>query len=139
MLGANTMPRADDAALQQRECGLDGVRVDVSVHIDSVLVFDGLVLRGQSVLFHCAGVRSVFLRDHDLNILTHVFSDVLGQRPRPCIGSMEKTEIATTLPDANDNFFRGDASRLASARRSAANLGFVNFDSTVHHGPVYLT
>ncbi len=44
MLCANTMPRSHDAALQERECGFYGVRVDVAVDVDAILVVDRLVL-----------------------------------------------------------------------------------------------
>ena len=44
MLSGETVPRSHDAALQQRECALDGVGVNVAVHVDTALVVDGLVL-----------------------------------------------------------------------------------------------
>jgi len=45
MLCAHTMPRPGNAALQERERGLDGIRVDVAVHVGAILVLDRLVLR----------------------------------------------------------------------------------------------
>jgi hypothetical protein len=35
MLGANPVPCAHDAALQKRECGLDGIRMNVAHDIDA--------------------------------------------------------------------------------------------------------
>lgn len=37
------MPRTNDAALQERERGLDAVRRNVAVNIDAVMVVNGLV------------------------------------------------------------------------------------------------
>jgi hypothetical protein len=48
MLCRNPMPRTDDAALQQRERGFNGVRIDIAVNVDAGLVLDGLVLRLKS-------------------------------------------------------------------------------------------
>ncbi len=67
MLWANSVPRSNDAALEQGECGLDGIGVNVSIDVDAILVLDGLVLCAQPGLLHCAGVRSEFVGDHDLD------------------------------------------------------------------------
>jgi len=37
------MPRSDDAALQQRERGFHGIRVQIANRVDAILVLDGLV------------------------------------------------------------------------------------------------
>src|SRR5437588_571275 len=44
MLCAHAMPRSDNAALQQRECALYGVGMNVTIDIDLLLVADRLVL-----------------------------------------------------------------------------------------------
>ena len=45
MLCANTMPRSDDAALEQRKGGVDSVRVNVAVHVFPIAMAYGFMLR----------------------------------------------------------------------------------------------
>ena len=43
VLCADSVPRADYSTLEKRECGLDGVCIDVSLCVDAQLVSDRLV------------------------------------------------------------------------------------------------
>ena len=94
MFDADFVPRSHDAALEQGEGGFHGVCMDVTVNVDTRLVFDCFVFRGQSGFLHGTWIRSKFIGHHNFNILTDVFCDVLCQRPRPRIGGMEKSQIA---------------------------------------------
>jgi hypothetical protein len=44
MLGADAVPRADDPALQQGECGFHGIGMDVALNVDFETVANRLVL-----------------------------------------------------------------------------------------------
>lgn len=137
MFCADLVPASHDAAFEERERRFNGVCVNVANGINARLVFDRLVLCGESSFLHRTRIRGKFVGDHYLNILADVLSDVLRQRAGLRIRGMEEAQIAAALPNADYDFFRGAASRLATAWRSAADIGFIHFDSAVHHGPIY--
>ncbi len=138
MLRADSVPRSDDAALQERKGGFDCVGVNIAVNVDAILVLDGLVLCGQSILLHGTGVRGEFVGDHDVNILADILSNVFCKRSRLHVRGMEEPQIAAALTNTNDYFFGGAAPRLATTWGPAAHICFVHFDSTRHHGLVNL-
>src|ERR1700732_3697035 len=70
MLGAHAMPRANDAALQKRERGFNGVRVDVALGVDAEFVSDGLVLPLLSQILRGAPVPKRIIGEQDVHVLT---------------------------------------------------------------------
>jgi hypothetical protein len=53
---------------------------------------------------------------------------------------MEETEVATALPDAdNDLFFAIPVTGLSVSLFASADVGFVHFDSSVHHRALCLS
>jgi hypothetical protein len=117
MLGAEAMPRSNDAALEQGERGFHRVRMNIAVN-----VYSGFVLNS-----------------HDyLNIFAHCVADVLGESSGFHVLSMEKPQIAAALPDTyNDLLFTVAVSGLAVSSLTCADVGFVHFDSSIHHGAFY--
>ena len=74
------MPRTDNAALQQRECGLDAVRGDIAVNIDAAMwlrSYESFRIRPSDR----AVIGTKLISHDDLNILADVLFDVLRQRP----------------------------------------------------------
>lgn len=139
MLRANLVPRSNDAALEQRECGFNGVGVNVTAHVLFRLVIDRLVLSAMDPSFdHSRWITRQFIGDHDFHIGAHVFLDVLCQRAGLRICRMEESKIAAALPDANYDFFLILAVPDSLASLLSANVGFVHLNSAVKHGLVYL-
>jgi len=139
MLRADLVPRSHDAALEEREGGFNGVRVDISAHVFFRFVVDCLVLPAVDASFnHGRWIASQFVSDHDLHVGADIFLDVLGQRARLRICRMKKPQIAAALPDADYDFFLILAVPDSLASLFSAYIGFVHFDSTVEHRLVYL-
>ena len=81
MLRRNPMPCSHDAAFQERECGLYGVRVDVAVHVLFAAVIDSLVRLLAVVFLERPRIRRVLVRHDHVNVIGDVFLDVLRQCP----------------------------------------------------------
>src|ERR1019366_10072777 len=103
MLCANTMPRSNNAALEQRESGFDAVRVHVTVNVDAILVLNGFMLRYHARLCNSARVSAELVSHDYVNVLRDVFLDVLRQSARFHVLRVEESEFAATLPDADNH------------------------------------
>src|ERR1035438_621073 len=98
MLCADSMPRSNDAALQERESGFDCVGMNIAVNIDTVLVLDRFVFfGGNSSFVHGEGIRGEFVCNDHVNIFAHVLANVLRDRTGLSILSMEESKIAIAL------------------------------------------
>jgi hypothetical protein len=138
MLRADTMPRSHDAALQETESGFDRIGMNVAVNVDAILVADSFVLRGRnSSSGHCVWVSSELIRHDDINILAHVFADILRHGASLRIFGVKESQIAIALTDANNYFFGFLASVDAQPDFLSADVGFVHLDSTAQHWLVY--
>lgn len=134
VLRADLMPRANDAALEQRECGFDGVGVDVAANILLRLVIDGLMLPSVDSSFnHRGGIPRQFIGDHDLHIGAYVFLDVLCQCAGLRIFGMEEPERSPAFADADNDFFLILAVANALASLFPADVGFVHLDRAGQH------
>src|SRR5271165_82207 len=107
MLCANTMPRSNNAALQQRESGFNGVRVHVTDGVDAILVTDRLMLCQHSGIMQSLRVALKFIGHNHVNVLRYVFANVLRQGPRLHVLRVEKAQFAAALPDADNDLFLG--------------------------------
>ena len=135
MFRTDSMPGSNDAALQQGECGFHGVSVDVPVHINLGFVLDRPVLLGEGRVLESGRVGVQFVSHDHLNIFADILTDILCQCSRFHILSMEEPEIAAALADADHDLLVGIAvPSLAVGVLLTAEIGFVHFDSTVHHG-----
>src|SRR5260370_5890467 len=129
MLRADLMPRTHDAALQERECGFDRISMNVSVHVPPVTVTDSFVLRAfYASTNHGLWVGWVFICDHYIKVGANVFLNVLSERARLRIFSMEEPQFAASLPQPNHDFFVvvGSVPALSPVLFSAY-IGFVHF------------
>ena len=106
MFCTDMMPRSTNAALEQRECVLDGIRVGVPDHIDSLRVIDGLVLSGlHTRSFDSPRIGRVIIRKNHFGIFADILADVLGERLGFHIFGMEQSKFAIALPNSDDDFF----------------------------------
>jgi len=130
MFDGDVVPRSHDAALQKREGIFDSVGMDVSTHVDSPAVADGLMaISTESRFHHCFWVANPIVRDNHFCALTDVLADVLGKCSRFGVFDMKKPHISAALSYANDDFFPGQM-RATSTALLATNIGFVHFDNS---------
>ena len=106
MLCRDLMPRTNDAALEQRERGLDAVRGDIAVHVDAVIWLTVLCCR-ESV--QPSPVRAGYAVNSSVIITSTsslTFSLMYFARvPDFRILSFEKSQFAAALLDAEDGLF----------------------------------
>src|SRR5260370_27166008 len=131
MLCADLVPTSNDAALQERECILNSVRVNVSSKSDILFcgMIDGFVFVGSYSFLIC---RKIIGND-DINIGRNIFFYVLGKRSHSGIFGMEEAHISPTLANTNHTFFVVFSALIPATALSTANIGFVHFNSTVQH------
>src|ERR1035441_10384935 len=129
MFCANTMPRSNNAALQQREGGLNTVCVHVAVDVLAVRVADRLVFRQNTSIMQSLWITLKIIRHNYVYVLRDVLFDVLRQRSRLHIFSVKESQFATALPNADDNllFALRMADFVLMAALLSAYKGFVNF------------
>ena len=139
VLGGNAVPRSDYASLQERERVLNGIGMNIAINIDLGLMLDGLVFVGQGQSLHCGRVGCEFIGHDYVNIRANIVADELRQSSALGILGMEETEFSAALPNADDYLLGGFAeSRFVLVTTlNAANIGFVNFDSTIQHRAIY--
>src|SRR2546430_534369 len=75
MFRADSVPCSDNPAFQQRECGLDSVRMNISANINLIFVANGFVLVGFTS--HCEWVCWMFIGHDYVNIFADVLRDDL--------------------------------------------------------------
>jgi len=136
MLRADLVPCSDDATLEQGECGFRCVGVDVTVNVNLVFVFDCFMLALMDASFdHGLRVGGELIRHNHLDIGANIFLDVLRQRAGRYIRSVEESQIAAALPQADDYGFTL-APHLGSAL--SANKCFVHLHGAGKHRLVNL-
>jgi len=139
MLCRDFMPRSNDAPLEQAESGLDAVRGHVAINVDIRAMVDSLVLLyADPSLRQSSGVGSPLVRHNHFYVFADILFDVLGQRSRLHVLSLEESKFAATLFDAdNGNLIAlavGDTPRTATMTLLAtADKGFVHFERSIHH------
>lgn len=125
MLRRHLMPCADDAALQEREGGFDGIRVDDAAHILPPLVPDGLVPLPEPESDQFIGRQ--FVGDEEIDVFfVDVFLQELVEGFGGHIFGAEEFERPAALADADDNLFVLLA--MLPAPNLPADVGFVHFD-----------
>jgi hypothetical protein len=132
MLRRDFVPSSNNASLEQTESTLDCVGIDVPTHVNVAAVVDGFVLAAMDSGFnHGFRVGSEVVGDDHVYVCADVFLDVLRQCSALNIAGMKETQIAPTLPDANDHLFPIALSDLAVAMGLSADVGFVHLDCAV--------
>src|ERR1019366_780778 len=139
MLGAYLVPTSHDAALEQRECGLNSVRVNVGSEAN--ILFPRVI---HSLMFVTADsllIGRKFIGHDHINVAADVLLDVPRQSSGLGILSVEETQIAITLPNPDDHFFRVALTAPAASITAllSADIGFIHLDSTVQHGAINLS
>src|ERR1035438_2134665 len=148
MFRRDFMPRSHNSALEQRERRLDAVGSNVAVNVDLSAMVDGLVLHLADSRFpHSAGVGSPVIRHNHVHVTADVLADVLRQRPRLRILSMEEPEFPAALLDADNwNLFAltvRDAPCAVRVPLTTADPSFIHFNRAIqrlwidffHRGP----
>ena len=137
MLGTDLVPRSDDAAFQKRERGFNRVSGDARAVLVAGIFF-GIVVDGFVFQIADGGFVGWQLVGNDyVHIGADVLLDVLCQRSFAGILSMEETNIAAALPDANHHFFVISSALEFFSAMLAADIGFVHLYSTVQHRAIY--
>src|SRR2546422_8922010 len=132
MLCADLMPRAHDAPLQQRESILDGVSVNLTHYVDFPAVVDGPMVLHPGLL-HGELVGGEVVGHDYVHILADVLADVLRERSRLYILSMEEAQITIPLANADDDFFVLQPCACSASLVLAADVGFVHLDGAIQH------
>src|ERR1019366_6174604 len=129
MLCANTMPRSNYAALQQRKRGLYAVRVHIAVDVLAVRMANSFMLRQNTSIVQNLWIALKIVRHNHINILRDVLADILRQGARLHILSVEKAEFPAALPDADYYLFRTlrVADLVLMSTLASAHEGFINF------------
>jgi hypothetical protein len=137
MLRADFMPRAHNSALEKRECGFNGIGVNVALGIDAELVANRLVPPVFSQMLRRAPVCFPIVREQNIDILADILADVLFERSALGVRGMEESQVAATLTDSDNDFFVIVFRGLSLPPILAANVSFVHFDFAAEHRPVH--
>lgn len=138
MLGANSVPRSHDAALEKRERGLNGIGVNISHDVYAGTVVDFLVLTYSLSFTHRGFIRGGVIGEDYFHVLGDVLADVLCQRARLCIVRVKESQIAVALANANHDFLVVEFPDLPFAAIPAADIGNVHLDFAIQHWLVSL-
>jgi hypothetical protein len=133
MLGAETVPRPHNAALEKRERGFNGVRVNVANHVNLLAVVDRLVAHLEIAFCHRARICGEIIGKEYVHIGADVFLDVLGERSRLHVFSMEEAQIAAALANADDNLLHSLRFLNAKSFLLSTDECFVHFNFAIHH------
>ena len=134
MLCAKTMPRPDDAALEERKCGLDRISMNIGSKPD---VFSGAVSDRLMLSFaDRLAIGAVFVGHDYVNILGDVLLDELLQRAALGIFGVEETNSAAALANSKNNLFVtvSESGLSHTAPLVTTDVGFIDLDSTVKQG-----
>jgi hypothetical protein len=135
MFCADLVPRSHDAALQERECRLDGVGMNVSSGTDVFFfrVIDTFVFEITDSRF----VSSPLVGDDNVYVGADVFLNVLRQRAGLSVLCVKESQIAIALTNADHYFFLSGGSNLLpvlpSPESFSANIGFVHLNRAFEH------
>ncbi len=136
MFGADLVPTAHDAALQERDGRFDGIGCDArTVLVADIFpgsMIDDLVLSVSDSTF----VSWETISDKHFDIGAYVFADVLCQRSALGIVSMEESEIAVALPQADNDFLGLFTCSLPAPPQLAADIGFIHLNRAIQHRAV---
>jgi len=141
MLRADFVPASHNTALEQRKCGFDSVRRDaVTILVADVflrLVIDRFVFSFVEASFDHGGRIARQFVDY-FYIGADILFDVLCQRAGLRIFRLENLQIATALPNADNDFFLILAVPNTFASLLSAYVGFVHFNGAIKHRLIYL-
>ena len=130
MLRTDSMPRSENTALKQAEGRFDGIGVNVALNVNSELVHDPLVFLAMSCSTCRASILVQIVGHQDFNVIGDILSDVLFKGSGANIVSVEESQFALTLPNADHDFLVARPTP-ALAVAPTADVGFVHFDNAI--------
>lgn len=133
MLRANIVPSAHDPALEERERGFYRVSVNQAGDV-FLFMLNGLVLAAL-VLVERKGVDGGFVCDNDADIFTDILVNDCADSLGLCIARVDESQFTVALSNSDDNIL---LMAWPTFSGFAANIRFVNFDSSVKHGLCFL-
>lgn len=129
MLRANTMPSANNTALQQGKGRFHGVCVDVTVHVNLKAVADRLVFSLLTEMPRRAAIYIEIVGHQYVNVVRDVFADVLFECPSLNVLGVEESQLALSLANSDYDFLvRRSASSFSVSL--SANVGFIHLDNS---------
>src|SRR5579859_473851 len=132
VLCAHTMPCSHNAALQKRECGFNGIGVNIAVYVDSILVaYYYMAITVNARLHHGLRISGPVIREHHFNIRRDIFLDVLGECAGLRILCMEETQFPAALTDTDYDLFA--FLHVLMALLFSADVGLIHFDLAIQH------
>jgi hypothetical protein len=133
MLGTHAMPRANNPALEQRECRFNAVGVNVAFRIDAELVADRLVPSILAEMLRGALICLKIISKKNLDILTDILADVLLKSPALHVFRVKEAKIAAALPDTYDYFLVIVSGRFPLITINSADVGFIHLNLAIQH------
>ena len=128
MLCANSMPRSHDAALQERERGLNRIGVNVTLHVDMGTVPNDLVAASLADIARRLLIGLEVICIKYFHVIADILLDVFCERASLNILSVKKSEFAPALTNADHDFFVVPTMLFAFVSVLAADESFVHFD-----------
>lgn len=133
MLRANFMPASAQPALEKGECGFNSIRVNVAPDIFAHPVTNHFVLWSDSHSPSDAAIGVEIVRVEHLDVLSDILAEEFLNRAACHVLGMEQPKVSIALKDANDRALFGPTSALSQSFAASANVGFINFQLSVHH------
>src|ERR1700730_1261317 len=99
MLRIDFMPRSNDAALEQRECRFNGVRMNVAVCVLARVINRAMLIRLH--LIECPRIDCGFVSYDHFNMAPEIRVDNVAHRGRGRILGPNQPQIAVALSDAD--------------------------------------
>ena len=130
------MPATAQTALEQRECGFNGIGVGLSAYVFLDSMLNHLVLFGKSHSPCHSAIGVEFVGKEHVNVLSYVIAEkLLKDSPGDFLG-MEQTEFPVALADTDDWTLFGAAPAMLNAEPLAADVGFIHLDLSAQFWPV---
>src|ERR1700733_9193770 len=105
MFRTQSVPATHNAALQQRECRLNRICVDVAFCVDAEFVPNRLVPSVFAEMLRRAPVGVEIVGEQDVNVLADILADVLFEGATLNIFGVVESKIAAALTNADNDFF----------------------------------
>jgi len=132
MLGADSVPRPHNAALEERKSGFYSVGVNVSHDVYTGTMVNLFVVSTIRFPHRCL-VRNMVICENDLHVLGNILADVTCERSAFSVLSVEEAEIAVALADAYNDFLIVVLSDVALTAHLAADVSNVHFNFPIQH------
>jgi len=133
MFATHVMPCSHDAALQERERGFDGVRVNEAGDIFAAVI--DCFVRLPLFRVEAERINRGFIGHDDFDIFAQVLVYDLPDGFRVRVVGVDESQFAVTFADSENDLLFSARTTTASL---ATDISFINFDRAVHHGLRFL-